>query len=53
MPDPLPLNAVSPQRRHLSGKVRVFVDWIAALSSNMTAHNSNPVSIFLVAELQG
>jgi len=31
LPDPLPLNAVYPQRRHLSGKVRVFVDWIAAL----------------------
>lgn len=31
LPDPLPLNVVYPQRRHLSGKVRVFVDWIAAL----------------------
>jgi LysR family transcriptional regulator for bpeEF and oprC len=31
LPDPLPLNAVYPQRRHLSGKVRVFLDWIAAL----------------------
>lgn len=31
LPDPLPLNAVYSQRRHLSDQVRVFLDWIAAL----------------------
>lgn len=30
-PEPLPLNVVYPQNRHLSSKIRVFVDWIAAL----------------------
>jgi LysR family transcriptional regulator for bpeEF and oprC len=30
-PEPAPLYVVYPQRRHLSGKVRVFVDWVAEL----------------------
>lgn len=30
-PEPMPLNLVYPQNRHLSGKIRVFVDWIAEL----------------------
>lgn len=30
-PEPVPLNVVYPQNRHLSGKIRVFVDWIAEL----------------------
>ena len=29
--DPLPLHVVYPQNRHLSAKVRVFVEWIAEL----------------------
>jgi LysR family transcriptional regulator, regulator for bpeEF and oprC len=29
--EPAPLNVVYPQNRHLSSKVRVFVDWIAEL----------------------
>jgi LysR family transcriptional regulator for bpeEF and oprC len=29
--EPMPLHVVYPQNRHLSNKVRVFVDWIAAL----------------------
>lgn len=29
--DPMPINVVYPQNRHLSSKVRVFVDWIAEL----------------------
>lgn len=29
--DPLPLYVVYPQRRHLSNKVRVFVNWLVAL----------------------
>ena len=31
LPEPVPLNVVYPQNRHLSNKIRVFVDWIAAL----------------------
>ena len=35
MPDwvtsPLPINVVYPQNRHLSAKVRVFVEWVADL----------------------
>lgn len=30
-PDPSPLYVVYPQNRHLSNKVRVFVDWVAEL----------------------
>jgi LysR family transcriptional regulator, regulator for bpeEF and oprC len=30
-PEPSPLYVVSPSNRHLSGKVRVFVDWVADL----------------------
>ncbi|CAN7443885.1 LysR substrate-binding domain-containing protein [Polaromonas sp. LjRoot131] len=32
--EPLPIHVVYPQNRHLSAKVRVFVDWIAQLFSN-------------------
>ncbi|MTV37112.1 LysR family transcriptional regulator [Duganella radicis] len=32
--DPLPVHVVYPQNRHLSAKVRVFVEWIAELFSN-------------------
>ncbi|HEY4970870.1 MAG TPA: LysR family transcriptional regulator [Steroidobacteraceae bacterium] len=31
--EPAPLNVVYPQNRHLSLKIRVFVDWVAALFS--------------------
>ena len=30
-PEPAPLHVVYPQSRHLSRRVRVFVDWLAAL----------------------
>jgi LysR family transcriptional regulator, regulator for bpeEF and oprC len=30
-PEPAPLNIVYPQNRHLSSKIRVFVDWVAEL----------------------
>jgi LysR family transcriptional regulator for bpeEF and oprC len=30
-PEPAPLNIVYPENRHLSSKIRVFVDWIAEL----------------------
>lgn len=29
--DPLPVHVVYPQNRHLSAKVRVFVEWVADL----------------------
>lgn len=32
-PEPAPLYVVYPQNRHLSGKIRVFVDWIVELLS--------------------
>ena len=32
-PEPAPLNVVYPQNRHLSNKIRVFVDWVAELFS--------------------
>lgn len=31
LPEPAPLHVVYPQSRHLSRRVRVFVDWLAAL----------------------
>ncbi len=32
--DPLPMHVVYPQNRHLSAKVRVFVEWVAELFAN-------------------
>ncbi|WP_338760639.1 LysR family transcriptional regulator [Massilia sp. METH4] len=32
--DPLPIHIVYPQNRHLSAKVRVFVEWVAELFAN-------------------
>jgi LysR family transcriptional regulator for bpeEF and oprC len=32
--EPLPIHVVYPQNRHLSAKVRVFVDWVAQLFAN-------------------
>lgn len=32
--EPLPIHVVYPQNRHLSAKVRVFVDWVGQLFSN-------------------
>ncbi|PRC90722.1 LysR family transcriptional regulator [Solimicrobium silvestre] len=34
--DPLPIHVVYPQNRHLSAKVRVFVEWIAELFSSQS-----------------
>lgn len=31
VPEPVPLNVVYPENRHLSSKIRVFVDWLAEL----------------------
>jgi LysR family transcriptional regulator for bpeEF and oprC len=33
-PDPAPLSVVYPENRHLSSKIRVFVDWVAELFSD-------------------
>ncbi|TWI69645.1 LysR family transcriptional regulator for bpeEF and oprC [Pseudoduganella lurida] len=35
--DPLPVHVVYPQNRHLSAKVRVFVEWVAELFANHPA----------------
>ena len=35
--EPVPLYIVYPQRRHLSNKVRVFVDWLAKLMQTLPA----------------
>jgi len=32
--DPLPVHVVYPQNRHLSAKVRVFVEWVSELFAN-------------------
>jgi LysR family transcriptional regulator for bpeEF and oprC len=32
--EPLPIHVVYPQNRHLSAKVRVFVDWVTELFSH-------------------
>jgi DNA-binding transcriptional LysR family regulator len=37
--DPLPLYIVYPQTRHLSNKVRVFVDWLAKLVQTLKAED--------------
>jgi DNA-binding transcriptional LysR family regulator len=29
--DPMPLSVVYPPNRHVSAKLRVFIDWVAAL----------------------
>jgi LysR family transcriptional regulator for bpeEF and oprC len=31
VPEPVPLHVVYPENRHLSGKIRAFVDWVAEL----------------------
>jgi LysR family transcriptional regulator for bpeEF and oprC len=42
--DPLPIHVVYPQNRHLSAKVRVFVEWVAELFANLPAMQFKPVS---------
>lgn len=41
--DPLPVHVVYPQNRHLSAKVRVFVEWIAELFAGMPGMNVRTV----------
>ncbi len=40
---PLPVNVVYPQNRHLSAKVRVFVEWVADLFVTHPRFQSKPV----------
>jgi LysR family transcriptional regulator for bpeEF and oprC len=40
---PLPVNAVYPQNRHLSAKVRVFVEWVADLFAVTPGFQLRPV----------
>lgn len=52
--DPLPIHVVYPQNRHLSAKVRVFVEWVAELFSNhpgMRLPKLAPAARPLTAEL--
>jgi LysR family transcriptional regulator for bpeEF and oprC len=37
--DPLPIYVMYPQNRHLSAKVRVFVDWVSDLIAQRIAHD--------------
>lgn len=37
IPEPAPIYVVYPQRRHLAGKIRAFVDWVAELLSEHDA----------------
>jgi LysR family transcriptional regulator for bpeEF and oprC len=39
--DPLPVHVVYPQNRHLSAKVRVFVEWVAELFAANPYMNMN------------
>ena len=46
-PEPSPLHVVYPQSRHLSRRVRVFVDWLAALIARSRRH---PAAIHAAAQ---
>lgn len=41
-PQPVPINIVYPQNRHLAPKVRVFVDWVADLFQNCPLIAADP-----------
>lgn len=40
--DPLPLHVMYPQNRHLSAKVRAFVEWVAELLAERSANQCHP-----------
>lgn len=42
--DPLPLHVVYPQNRHLSAKVRVFVEWVADLMASHPQMRLRPLA---------
>jgi LysR family transcriptional regulator for bpeEF and oprC len=42
--DPIPIHVVYPQNRHLSAKVRVFVEWVADLFASHPAMRLRPLA---------
>jgi LysR family transcriptional regulator for bpeEF and oprC len=49
--DPLPIHVVYPQNRHLSAKVRVFVEWVADLMVSHPQMRLRPLAASLPQEL--
>ena len=49
--DPLPIHVVYPQNRHLSAKVRVFVEWVADLMASHPQMRLRPLAASLPATL--
>jgi LysR family transcriptional regulator, regulator for bpeEF and oprC len=49
--DPLPIHVVYPQNRHLSAKVRVFVEWVADLMASHPHMRLRPLATALPLEL--
>ncbi|MCE3265043.1 MAG: LysR family transcriptional regulator [Pseudoduganella sp.] len=49
--DPLPIHVVYPQNRHLSAKVRVFVEWVADLMASHPNMRLRPLATSLPANL--
>lgn len=49
--DPLPIHVVYPQNRHLSAKVRVFVEWVADLMAGNPNMRLRPMAAPLQVEL--
>lgn len=45
--DPMPLHIVYPQNRHLSAKVRVFVEWVAELLASYPLLQQQPLASVL------
>lgn len=45
--DPLPIHVVYPQNRHLSAKVRVFVEWVADLLASHPHMRMRPLAALL------
>ncbi|KQV59840.1 MULTISPECIES: LysR family transcriptional regulator [unclassified Duganella] len=48
--DPLPIHVVYPQNRHLSAKVRVFVEWVADLMASHPQMRLRPLAASLPVE---
>ncbi|WP_374583785.1 LysR substrate-binding domain-containing protein [Pseudoduganella sp.] len=49
--DPLPIHVVYPQNRHLSAKVRVFVEWVADLMAGQPQMRLRPLAAPVPLEL--
>jgi len=48
--DPIPIHVVYPQNRHLSAKVRVFVEWVADLLASHPNMRLRPLAAYLPLE---